>query len=516
MAEEFTLGVDLGTTRSAMAHVASGEVQMLNNSEGKDITPSVVHLTEDDEAVVGDDAVNSMLMQPDRTVREVKKLMGENTTVTLGEEEFTPQDISGIILQKLVENATNRLGGEVTNAVITVPAYFTDRERTATREAGELADLTVERLLPEPSAAVLAYGHKEQQLGEVKNETIFVYDLGGGTFDATLVEAEYEFNYIETVATDGDSDLGGSNWTDALVQYAYDVIEEDTGVDVSEAEEHAEQRRRIWEQSQEVKHRLSSQNAVSMTVPFVVPEKSYNLDEEITREQFEGMTEELLERTTEPMDSIFDRTDYDVESVDKVLLIGGSTRMPQVEKLVTDYFGMDPSKEISPDHAVAQGAAIQAAVLDDSVESSGLTGADDEDDSASGIALIDALSQSIGVKVQPGDRFDPIVERDTNLPATERKEGYSVRDEDQTTVEIQVYQGESELADENEFLGRAVMEDIPKRRPGQQSLAIEFTVNNDGTLEIRGEDLMSDTEIVAEIESALQSSEEDSELPPSA
>jgi molecular chaperone DnaK len=280
MAEEFTLGIDLGTTRSAMAHVASGEVQMLNNSEGKDITPSVVHLTEDDEAVVGDDAVNSMLMQPDRTVREVKKLMGENTTVTLGGEEFTPQDISGIILQKLVENAADRLGGEVTNAVITVPAYFTDRERTATREAGELAELTVDRLLPEPSAAVLAYGYKEQQLGEVKNETIFVYDLGGGTFDATLVEAEYEFNYIETVATDGDSDLGGSNWTDALVQYAYDVIEEDTGVDVSEAEEHAEQRRRIWEQSQEVKHRLSSQNAVNMTVPFVVPEKSYNLDED--------------------------------------------------------------------------------------------------------------------------------------------------------------------------------------------------------------------------------------------
>jgi molecular chaperone DnaK len=515
MSDQFTLGIDLGTTRSAMAHVASGEPKTISNSEGDDVTPSVVHLTERGEALVGADAVDNMQLKPESTKREVKKLMGENTTVELGTEEFTPQEISAMILQKLVDDATDRLGGEVTNAVITVPAYFTDRQRTATREAGELAGLQVDKLLPEPSAAVLAYGFREQQLGEVNNEVIFVYDLGGGTFDATLVEAEYEYNYIETIATDGDSDLGGSNWTEVIVEHAYDVIEDEAGVDVRTGDDYADQRQRIRDAAQEVKHRLSSQETANLTIPFVVPEQSYNLDEEVTREQFEEMTADLLDRTTGPMDDIFDRTGYEIDDVDKVLLIGGSTRMPQVERLVTDYFGIEPSKEISPDHAVALGASIQAAVLDDDVESGDLTGSED-DDAGGEIVLIDVLPQSIGIQVQPGDRFDPIVEQDTQLPATERKEEYGVQSKDQTTVQIQVYQGEAEHAPDNEFLGRAVMEDIPKREPGQQSLAVEFRVNEDGTLEVRGEDLLSGKEISTEIESALESSEMSDELPPNA
>ncbi len=509
-----TIGIDLGTTRSAMAHITDGEPEIIDNSDGKGITPSVVHLTEEGESLVGEGAVDNMMMKPERTVREVKKLMGTNETVMMGDEEFTPQEVSGLILQKLIGDAEDRLGGEVSNGVITVPAYFTDRERTATREAGELAGLEVDKLLPEPSAAVLAYGFREQQLGEVNNEVVFVYDLGGGTFDATLVEAEYEFNYIETVATDGDNELGGSNWTDEIVQFAYEVIEEDTGVDISSDDEYADQRGRIFDAAQEAKHKLSEQQAVNLTVPFVLPEQSYNLDEEITRDQFEQMSSHLLDRTRGPMDDIFDRTDYAIEDIDKVLLIGGSTRMPQIEQLVTDYFGMEPSKEISPDHAVAMGAAIQAAVLDDDADETALPSGDSSEDA--GLVLIDVLPQSIGVKVQPGDRFDPIVEQDTQLPTTERQEGYSVQDERQRTVAIEVYQGEAEKAPDNEFLGRAVMEDIEPRQPGQGSLAVEFTVNNDGTLEVRGEDLLGGAEVSTEIESALEGTESDGQLPPDA
>ncbi|MBX0296680.1 Hsp70 family protein [Haloarcula nitratireducens] len=515
MADNWTLGIDLGTTRSAMAHVVDEEPKIIENSEGESVTPSVVHLTEDGESVVGEAAVDNMMMKPDRTVREIKKLIGTNETVFLGDEEYNPQEVSALTLQKLVNDAENRLGGSVTNAVITVPAYFTDRQRNATREAGELVGLDVDRLLPEPSAAVLAYGHREQQLGEVENENIFVYDLGGGTFDATLVEAEYEHNYIETIATDGDDVLGGSDWTEALVQYAYDVIYEDTGVDISQNDEYIEQRGRIFTAAQEAKHGLSEQQSVNLTVPFVVADQGYNLDKEITRADFEEMTADLLADTELPMDDIFARTEYTVEDVDRVLLIGGSTRMPQVEELVEDYFGIEPSKKISPDHAVALGASIQAAFLDDDVTGASISG--NEDDGPSGVVLIDVLPRTIGIKVQPGDKFDPIVERDSQLPITERSEGYSVQHANQTSVAIEVFQGEDEYAPNNEKLGDALLEDIPPREPGQGQLAVEFTVNSDGTLELYGEDMMSGKEVTAEIDSALDSNSRDkAQLPPDA
>lgn len=515
MADEHTLGIDLGTTRSAMAHVADEEPAVIENSEGDTVTPSIVHLTEGGESIVGDGAVNNMMMKPDRTVREIKKLIGTNETVFLGNEEYNPQEVSALILQKLVNDAEDRLGGDVTNAVITVPAYFTDRQRNATKEAGEIIGLEVDRLLPEPSAAVLAYGYREQQLGEVEDEVIFVYDLGGGTFDATLVEAEYEHNYIETIATDGDDKLGGSDWTEELVQYAYDVIYEDTGIDIGENDEYIEQRGRIFTAAQEAKHGLSEQESVNLTVPFVVADEGYNLDVEITREDFEEFTADLIADTEFPMDDIFERTEYTVDDVDKVLLIGGSTRMPQVERLVEDYFGMEPSKKISPDHAVALGAAVQASFLDDSVTAASLSGGDG--DGPGGVVLIDVLPRSIGIKVQPGDKFDQIVERDSQLPITERSEGYSVQHADQTSVAIEVYQGEDEYAPNNEKLGDAILDGIPAREPGQGQLAVEFTVNSDGTLELYGEDMMSGKEVTAEIDSALDSESRDGrELPPDA
>ncbi|PSQ44645.1 molecular chaperone DnaK [Halobacteriales archaeon SW_7_68_16] len=506
MTDDRTLGIDLGTTRSAMAHVADEDADIIENAEGDMVTPSIVHLTADGESLVGGPAEDQMVMKPDRTVAEIKKEMGEDVTVELDEESYSPQEVSAMILQKLVEDAEDRLGEGIGSAVITVPAYFSDRQRTATREAGEMAGLAVKKLLPEPSAAVLAYGMREQKLGEAENETIFVYDLGGGTFDATLVEAKYEANIIETIATDGDTALGGSDWTDAIADWLFDRIEDDTDVDLRTEDALTEQRNQILTKAREAKHRLSEQSTVTINQPFAVPQQGHNLEAELTREEFEDLTAPLLDRTTAPMDDIFERTDYDVDDVDKVLLIGGSTRMPQVETLVADYFGQDPSKEISPDKAVAMGAAIQSAVIEDV---SGLPGGDD------GGALIDALPQSIGVEVQPGDRFDPIVERDTSIPTTERKEGYSVESAQHTSVEIRVYQGESSTIHNNEHLGTAKLENIPRRQPGDESIAIEFAVDEDGTLEVRGEDMKSGAEIETAIDRAIGEGDGDGDHLPS-
>jgi len=510
---DYTLGIDLGTSRSAMAFAPDGSPEMIENSEGKYQAPSVVHLTEDGEAVVGDGAVNQMLMQPERTKREVKKQMGTNETVELGEESYNPQEVSAMILQKLVEDAEQRLGGSVSNAVITVPAYFTDRQRNATREAGEIAGLEVDRLLPEPSAAVLAYGLREQRLGEPSDETVFVYDLGGGTFDATLVEAAYEYNIIETIATDGDTDLGGSDWTEAIVDYICDSIAEDTGIEIRDNDGYVESLERVREAAVEAKHQLSRQQTVTLTIPAVIANEdgTYNLEEKLTREQFEGMTSHLIEQTIDPMYSIFERTDYDPVDVDKVLLIGGATRMQQVEKTVDEFFETEPEKNIRPDKAVAMGAAVQAAVLDDEIDAT-LPGT-----TTDGLVLVETVPQSIGVKLQPGERFDPIIERDTEMPATERKEGYTVGDDNQTGVVIEVYQGEADTVHENEFLGEAILEDIPTRERGEESIAVEFNVDMDGTLEVRAEDLISGKEVEVALESALRSdTASKQELPPSA
>ncbi len=513
MADKYTLGIDLGTSRSAVAFAPDGEPEMIENSEGKYQTPSVVHLTEDGEAVVGDGAVNQLLMQPERTKREVKKQMGTNDPIKLGDAAYNPQEVSAMILQKLVTDAEQRLGGSVSNAVITVPAYFTDRQRSATREAGEIAGLEVDRLLPEPSAAVLAYGLREKRLGEPSNETVFVYDLGGGTFDATLVEAAYDHNIIETIATDGDTNLGGSDWTEAIVDHICEIIAEDTGIDIREHDEYAEARKRVREAAVEAKHQLSHQKTVTLTVPAVIANEdgTYNLQEELTRAEFEAMTTHLIEQTKEPIYSIFERTSYDPVNVDKVLLIGGATRMQQVEKMVGEFFEPEPAKNISPDKAVAMGAAVQAAVLDDEIDAT-LPGS-----TSDGLVLVETVPQSIGVKLQPGERFDPIIERDTEMPATERREGYTVGSDNQTGVVIEIYQGDADTVHETEFLGDVILEDIPTRERGEESIAVEFSVDMDGTLEVRAEDLISGKEVEVELDSALDSdSASRQELPPSA
>lgn len=505
-----SIGIDLGTTRSVVAHVQQDEPEVIENADGKPITPSVVHITDSGEIQVGENAVDRLQIKPDRTVDHIKNEMGSTNDIQIGEEKYSPQKLSSHIIEKLVTDASDRIGTDVSNAVITVPAYFTDRERTATREAGEMIGLNVDNLLAEPSAAVLAYGLKQKRLDDEDEETIFVYDLGGGTFDATLVEANYAGNIIETIATDGDNDLGGADWTQAIVDWIYSRIESDTGIDLrdesneGEIENIQELRSRVVETARDAKHRLSEQSEVTVTIPFAIPSEGYNFDETLSRDKFEELTNDLFEQTKTPIENIFNRTDYTTDDVEKILLIGGATRMPRVEELVEGHFGIEPSKEISPDKAVALGAAVQAAILDDEVTTVMPDIEEGDEDSTGGMVIIEALPQSIGVEVQPDNKFDPVVERDTSLPTTKRKEGYGVQYEGQTDVEINVYQGDNEKAEQNELLGEVTLSNIPPREPGDPSLAIEFTVDDDGTLEVRAEDMKSGKDIETEIESALE------------
>jgi molecular chaperone DnaK len=495
-----SIGIDLGTTRSVVAYVPDADPEIIK-TDGTSVTRSVVHVPEEGEAVVGTDADDHLIMDPNRTVEEVKKLMGEDTEIELGDETYLPEQISALILEHLSTHAEDRLGDPIDDVVLTVPAYFGDRERTATRTAGEIAGLDVARLLPEPSAACLAYGLREGKLGEAAEELVFVYDLGGGTFDATLVDVDYEANVVETLHTDGDNNLGGGDWTDRVVDWVAEQIEADTGVDIREE---PEQLARVRSKAREAKHSLSRQEAVDVTIPFVVPDENYSFDETLTREAFDERTTDLLEATREPMESLFERSEYTPEDVDKTLLVGGSTRMPQVETLLTDYFGKEPSKEINPDEAVALGAAVQAEIIgDDGADAERLLPGD-----SSGLLLIDVVPKPLGVKLHSGE-IDHIIDGDAQIPVIERKESYGTVNKNQNSVKIAVYEGAGDHVDDEgvEKIGEAVLEGIPPRDPGEETLACEFEITADGTLRVQGEDLISGKEVETRIESAVRHSE---------
>jgi molecular chaperone DnaK len=503
--ERYTVGIDLGTTRTGVARATEDSPELIRNAGGEWLTPSVVHLSEQGTALVGREAEEKHLMNPDRTVVEIKRRMGEEDPIQVGTERFRPEELSALILEKVVADSEQRLGGQIPEAVITVPAYFTDRQRTATRNAGEIAGLQVSQLLPEPSAAVLAYGYEQQKLGKTENETLFVYDLGGGTFDATLVEAEYEFNFIETVLTDGDSGLGGADWTAEIEDWVISGIEEDTGVDIRSTGSNADQLNRIREAATEAKHKLTSQSATNVTVPFVLPQQGYSFERKLTRERFEEMTRPLLERTRETVDRVFEKTDFVPADVDTVLLVGGSSRMPQVAAMLESYFEQQPSKRIDPDQAVAMGAAIQATILDSDASEGAkyIGGTDEEEGTTAGVSLIEVLPQTLGVGLV-NDGFAPVIEQGTQLPTTVRKETFSTVDPDQTDVKWPIHQGESDRASENDLLGTLWIRDIPPRAPDQESIAIEFTMTMDGTLEVEVEDLLSGKLIDGTIESGIR------------
>lgn len=507
------VGIDLGTTRTAIAHVIDGEPELIPNAIGNDLTPSVVHITESGEAVAGDPAKDQLVLYPDRTVAEIKREIGKEITIPLGERSYRPEEISALLLKKVVGDAEERLKHQITRAVITVPAYFTGRERTATQNAGELAELSVEHLLPEPSAAVLAYAHQQRKLGASIDETVFVYDLGGGTFDATIVEAEYEHNYVETVLTDGASDLGGADWTAAIEEWIISEIEAETGVNIAHKNESNDQRKRITIAADEAKRELSQSHETVITIPYILPERNYTFERRIDRETFETLTEELLTDTQQIVYNVLTTAGYGCADIDTVLLIGGASRMPQIEDFLHSYFGQPVSKQVSPDRAVAMGAAVHASVLTDdgsefekSLSSTHV--AEDDRSTTDSLVLVDVLPQTLGVELVD-DEFSAIIEKGTQIPTTVGKETFRTISPDQTAVEWPIRQGDSTQASDNDLLGTLIIRDIPPRDPEEDSISIEFTMKSDGTLDVEITDLITGKVIDGEIESGIRLSSDD-------
>ena len=499
MPGERVVGVDLGTTRTTVATVENGETRVLENAEGSRTTPSVVRYKQTDDgvaAVVGKAAAEARAMYPEETVTRIKRRMGdEQFRLRVHGREYTPAEVSANILEKAVGDAEQRLGGPVTEAVITVPAYFGDRERQNTRDAARLIGLEVEKILDEPTAACLAYGLAETDTTD-GTQHVFVYDLGGGTFDATLVEVTYtdDLNTIEAKNTEGFDGLGGEDWDDAIADWILDRAEREAGVAL---EDDPEAMSRITEASREAKETLSEQPSTTVRLPYLAD--GYNFEAELTRERFEELTRDLLDRTFEACDRLFDRATRSAGDVDTVLLCGGSTRMSQVHDAVTDYFGQEPSREINPDEAVARGAAMAAAIEydPDAVEEM-LPG------ESGSVVTSSVTPQPLGARAQDPDTreyyYDVMIEADEPLPAF-GSNTVSTVDDYQDHIEFKIYEGPGPLDDpDTNRIGEATLDGIRRAPQGVPTIDVEFTVDEQGLLTLYAEDRDTGATVEAEIE----------------
>ena len=468
------VGIDLGTTNSVVCIMEAGEPQVIPNTEGSRLTPSVVGFNKNGERLVGSSAKRQAVISPDRTIISIKRKIGTNDKVNIDGKAYSPEEISAMILQKLKADAEAYLGTPVTEAVVTVPAYFNDAQRTATKNAGDIAGLKVLRIINEPTAAALAYG-----LDKKKEETVLVFDLGGGTFDVSLLEigqTEDGGAVLEVLATNGDTRLGGDDWDQKIMDFVVAEFKKETSIDLTRDKQAMQ---RIREASEKAKIELSNVTQTNINLPFIsqTPDGPAHLDVNLSRAKFEELTRDLVLRCRVPFERAIADAKIEKSAINEIVLVGGSTRMPMIQDLVKELGGKEPNKGVNPDEVVAVGAAVQAGVLASEGGQSGTGG---------GILLLDVTPLSLGIETL-GGVMTRLIDRNTTIP-TKRSETFSTAEDGQSSVHVKVYQGEREIAAANKLLGDFQLSGIPPAPRGIPQVEVTFDIDANGIVSVSARD----------------------------